>query len=129
MAGEVQQQGAQHPAPWGVGPSRVPWPPEQTVGYLVSALAGQGAVVTFQSPQQVSGYLTVHKRPNLLVALVLFAFFVIPGVIYLIASTKTTSEPFAVSISPDGRGGATLVPSGAPTALWRAAAAIRQLSA
>lgn len=90
-------------------------PPAQAQHALLTELAALGAEVRHQTPGTISGVYTVRGRPSVAAAIILFLICIIPGVIYLIAASKDTVEPFHIELRPDGTGTA-IWPSGSQAA-------------
>jgi hypothetical protein len=61
-----------------------------------------GAVINDQTPSSIRGAVTIRRNPNVFVALLLFC--IVPMVVYLISSTKTTDHPFTVQLFPEENG-------------------------
>lgn len=78
--------------------------PPQAAAALAQALTASGAVITTQSPDGLSGYVTTKSNPSCVVATILFFIFIIPAIIYMIAASKTVNEPFSIVLIPEGGG-------------------------
>lgn len=79
-------------------------PPAQAAAVMAQLLTGHGAVITTQSADGLSGYVTTKSNPSCIVATILFLIFIVPAIIYMIAASKTVQDPFSVMFIAD-RGG------------------------
>jgi hypothetical protein len=79
-------------------------PPEQAPVMLVQLLSGQGAVITTHTSTSITGVVNTTNKPSCIVATILFFIFIIPAIIYMIAASKNTSDPFSLAFRPDGAG-------------------------
>jgi hypothetical protein len=78
--------------------------PEQLGHALVGALAMQGIVVTSVSPGVITGVHTRRGSVNWLVAFLWWLLCIVPMIIYIVNASKDRSEPFTISIAPEGTG-------------------------
>jgi len=79
-------------------------PPEQASVALVQLLSGQGALITTHTPTSITGVVNTTNKPSCIVATILFFIFIIPAIIYMIAASKNTSDPFSLAFRSDGVG-------------------------
>ena len=79
-------------------------PPAQAQQAVLTELAAIGAQVHHQRPGTLTGTWTLQRRPSVPVAILLFLLCVVPGVIYLIAASKDRTEPFHITLTPNGQG-------------------------
>lgn len=100
--------------------------PEETHRYLVQMLPVKGAQVTSSSPTTLSGAVRVEKKPSCLIACVLAIFLIIPAIIYLAVAGKSSSDPFAIEITPHPNG-SSVTASGRGQGLKAARSAINSL--
>jgi hypothetical protein len=77
-------------------------PVDQAQAQLVQLLAGYGAIVTSQQSGFLAGTVTTHKRPSIILGVILLCIFIIPGIIYFVVAGKDKTEPFTITIAADG---------------------------
>jgi hypothetical protein len=79
-------------------------PPDQAAALLVQTLTASGAQVSSQTPTSITGIMHIRRRPSCIVALLLFALLIIPGVVYLVISSKDVDDPYSIQLIPEGQG-------------------------
>jgi hypothetical protein len=73
-------------------------PYDQAYSRVVADLTTKGATITQKEPQVIGGHVIHHKRPSIVLGLILCLFFLVPGIIYFIVAGKDRTETFAVEI-------------------------------
>ena len=61
-------------------------------------------MITTQTPNTITGYVTTKQNASCVVATILFLIFIIPAIIYMVAASKDITEPFTITLSSRGRG-------------------------
>src|SRR5688572_24849034 len=71
---------------------------------VLASLASLGAQATVVSDRMLGGSVTVQKRPNFWLAVVLLFLCIIPGIVYLVVTWGTESHPFTIQLADDEEG-------------------------
>ena len=68
---------------------------------VVTDLLTKGAIIEQREPQVIAGHVIRHKRPSIILGLILCLFFLLPGILYFVLAGKDRREWFAVDIGQD----------------------------
>lgn len=98
-------------------------PPDDAAGAVVQQLTASGARVSTYTTSLITGTVTVKRRPNLLLAVLLWLVCVVPMIIYVVSASKDVTQAFSVRLEPSGEG-VRAFPVGEGEALERVARAV-----
>jgi hypothetical protein len=81
---------------------------------IVRVLPNAGILIKSEEPGQVHAAVPVKGETNAAIAVVLCLICIIPGIIYLVTSTKVKNQPAILHLAPSPHGGTTITVQAEP---------------
>ncbi len=69
----------------------------------ILAKTSQGYTLVYKTDTEATLQKEIHKRPNLILLIFLFLFFILPGIIYLVFGGKTETKTMRIVVDKSGK--------------------------
>jgi len=100
--------------PRAAGDRQTSLPLEEAQQEIVRVLPNAGILIKSDQPGQVHAAVPVKGETNAAIAVVLCLICIIPGIIYLVTSTKVKNQPAILHLAPSPQGGTTITVQAEP---------------